>query len=137
MTISFSIDGDPVPKARPRLGRGGHVFTPKKTQLYEQKVKANAQQAMGQLAPFNTPVKVEIKAFFSIPNSWTKKKKEASDLAPHGSRPDLDNVVKAILDGMNGTVFVDDALVSICDAQKFYSHTPCVFVVVNELGGNE
>lgn len=137
MTISFSIDGDPVPKARPRLGRGGHVFTPKKTHLYEQKVKELAKRAMGELDPLDCPVKVEMTAFFAIPKSWSKKKKVAADLGPHSHKPDLDNVVKSVVDGMNGVVFIDDALVSQVTAKKIYSQIPHVEVRIEEIGGKD
>ena len=34
----FTVPGPPVPKGRPRLGKGGHVFTPDQTRAYERKV---------------------------------------------------------------------------------------------------
>jgi Holliday junction resolvase RusA-like endonuclease len=33
-----------------------------------------------------------------MPKSWSKKKKQAMDGKPHQHRPDLDNLVKAVLD---------------------------------------
>ena len=35
----FKISGKAVPKARPRIGRGGHKYTPKTTQAYERRVR--------------------------------------------------------------------------------------------------
>jgi Holliday junction resolvase RusA-like endonuclease len=55
-------------------------------------------------------VKVTIKAYFS------HKKKTGW----HVSRPDIDNIVKAILDGLNGVVFADDASVAQLVASKEY-----------------
>ena len=34
------VPGEPVPKARPRMTRSGHVYTPKRTADYEAAVKA-------------------------------------------------------------------------------------------------
>ncbi len=48
----------------------------------------------------------------------------------HTSRPDLDNIVKAVLDGMNGSLLADDALVWVTLAAKIYSETPGVDVGV-------
>lgn len=112
--IDLIIYGKPVGKARPRFGRnkkGGVVtFTPRETKLYEDGVRSLAQIAMFGKEMFEGPVKVTIKAYFqhSKKTGW------------HSSRPDLDNVVKAILDGLNGIVFKDDAAVAHLIATKEY-----------------
>lgn len=36
MKVRFKIDGPVVAKQRPRLGKGGHVYTPSKTKVYEE-----------------------------------------------------------------------------------------------------
>ena len=111
--IDLVIHGKPVGKARPRFSRRGNkvvTFTPRETQIYEQNVKSLAQVAMLGKAMFEGPVKVTIKAYFA------HKKKTGW----HISRPDIDNVVKAILDGLNGVVFADDAVVAQLVASKHY-----------------
>lgn len=40
-----------------------------------------------------------------MPKSWSKKKREAVNGAPHKAKPDIDNLLKALLD----SVFNDDA----------------------------
>jgi Holliday junction resolvase RusA-like endonuclease len=102
-----------VGKARPRFSRRGNkvvTFTPRETQIYEQNVKSLAQVAMIGKAMLEGPVKVTITAYFA------HKKKTGW----HISRPDIDNVVKAILDGLNGVVFADDAVVAQLVASKHY-----------------
>lgn len=111
--IDLVIYGKPVGKARPRFSRrGGKVvtFTPRETQIYEQNIKSLAQVAMIGKAMLEGPVKVTITAYFA------HKKKTGW----HISRPDIDNVVKAILDGLNGVVFADDAVVAQLVASKHY-----------------
>ena len=111
--IDLVIHGKPVGKARPRFSRRGNkvvTFTPKETQIYEQNVKSLAQVAMLGKAMLEGPVKVTITAYFA------HKKKTGW----HISRPDIDNVVKAILDGLNGVVFADDAVVAQLVASKHY-----------------
>jgi Holliday junction resolvase RusA-like endonuclease len=111
--IDLVIHGKPVGKARPRFSRRGNkvvTFTPRETQIYEQNIKSLAQVAMLGKNMLEGPVKVTIKAYFS------HKKKTGW----HVSRPDLDNVVKAILDGLNGVVFADDASVAQLVASKEY-----------------
>jgi len=111
--IDLVIHGKPVGKARPRFSRRGNkvvTFTPRETQIYEQNVKSLAQVAMIGKAMLQGPVKVTITAYFA------HKKKTGW----HISRPDIDNVVKAILDGLNGVVFADDAVVAQLVASKHY-----------------
>ena len=111
--IDLVIHGKPVGKARPRFSRRGNkvvTFTPRETQIYEQNVKSLAQVAMLGKAMLEGPVKVTITAYFA------HKKKTGW----HISRPDIDNVVKAILDGLNGVVFADDAVVAQLVASKQY-----------------
>jgi Holliday junction resolvase RusA-like endonuclease len=111
--IDLVIHGKPVGKARPRFSRRGNkvvTFTPRETQIYEQNVKSLAQVAMLGKAMLEGPVKVTITAYFA------HKKKTGW----HISRPDIDNVVKAILDGLNGVVFADDAVVAQLVASKYY-----------------
>ena len=112
--IDLVIYGKPIGKARPRFGRtrsGKPVtYTPQQTKNYEQEIATTAQCAMTGKLLMEGPLKVEIKAFFF------HKKKEGF----HVSRPDLDNIIKAILDGLNGVVFNDDASVAVLAASKHY-----------------
>lgn len=135
MQIAFEIEGEPVAKGRPRLNRNGHVFTPRKTHLYENFVRVKAKEAMRGKKPLSRPVAITLTAFFGIPKSWSKKKKAAADMGPHAKKPDLDNVVKAVVDGMNGIVFEDDSLVFQVTAKKIYSTQARVEVVIEEKGG--
>lgn len=108
----------------PPFARTTLVNAAKKARLYEE----------GELDPLDCPVKVEMTAFFAIPKSWSKV---AADLGPHSHKPDLDNIVKSVVDGMNGVVFIDDALVSQVTAKKIYSQIPHVEVRIEEIGGKD
>ena len=71
---------------------------------------------------FDVPVTVVIEAVFSIPKSWTRAKKAeaaAGKLAP--GKPDIDNILKVVLDGLNGIAYEDDKQVTIVQCKKFYS----------------
>lgn len=137
--IAFSIPGEPVAKGRAKVSTvNGHVQmrTPTKTVNYEAKVGLIASQAMGAKAPFKGPVSLTIQAVFKIPKSWSKKRLAANFDDPEYviKRPDLDNIEKAICDGMNGIVFVDDSQVAaIGYSCKVYGDRPRVDVTVSEL----
>lgn len=131
--IAFTIPGQPVAKGRPRACiRGGKVatYTPDNTARYENLVKLAAQEAMKGLPPIGGAVALEVKVFLAVPASWPKKKQAeavAGTVRPNG-RPDADNLLKSVADGMNGVVFADDAQVTSCLVQKRYDTAPRVEV---------
>ena len=105
--VTFSIPGKPFAKQRPRFSRrNGRAFTPKQTVSFEQTVGTIAAQHIKD--PLQGPVEVTIHATFEMPKSWSAKKKDRMRGRPHIQRPDLDNVEKAILDGLNRIAFADD-----------------------------
>ena len=134
--LTFEIPGDPVAKARPRAamvaGRA-RLYTPAKTEKYEARVALFAQQAMAGRPVMAGPVALSVTALFPIPPSWTKKRQAAARAGTehHTKKPDLDNVLKAIKDGMNGIAWLDDSqVVHIVDCRKVYAEHPGVDVIV-------
>lgn len=127
--IEFTINGECVPKARPRFSKFGHVYTTPKTRAYENIVKSTAID--NRVPCITTALRVELIIYKSIPKSFSKKKRE---LANEGKiypvvKPDIDNYVKAVLDGLNGVLFVDDKQIVDFRAMKRYSDSPRVEVI--------
>jgi Holliday junction resolvase RusA-like endonuclease len=110
--VAFTVPGEPQGKGRARVGKslGGHarMFTPAKTAAYESLVAMIAHQAMAGAGPFNGLLAIEIEAIHSIPPSWSKKRQKEALGAFVGRKPDFDNIAKAIGDGGNGVIWVDD-----------------------------
>ncbi|OZY58603.1 hypothetical protein CJF39_15165 [Pseudomonas lundensis] len=138
--VSFVVPGEAVGKGRPRVSTiGGHarMFTPQKTANYETLIAMAAQQAMAGRELIDGPVLVEMKILVSVAASWSKKKTAealAGDVMPT-KKPDADNVLKAICDGINGIVFKDDVQVVNVSLSKRFSETPGVSVRVVPLVG--
>lgn len=148
MSLVFSVEGEPQGKGRarafrlkPRPGKkGGGIghYTPPKTEEYERKIGEAAALVMGDIPPYEGPMKLTLTAFFEIPKSWPKWKQTLArngQLMPTG-KPDLDNVLKAIKDGMNKIVWLDDSQVCAVSAEKIYTpegQSPCVWVSVRQL----
>lgn len=134
------VPGEPVGKARPRtVTVNGFVqtFTPKTTREYEAKVKRCYKSQHGQKFEKSFPLKVYIKAFCKIPKSYTKTKTEQAktgQLRPI-KKPDLDNIIKIILDGLNGVAFEDDCQVDEIHATKKFSEEERVEIKVEEING--
>lgn len=132
MTISFTVKGRPVPKARPRV-TGGRAYTPAETREYEEWVRWNYARANG--PKFAGWVTVFIRAYFPIPESTPKKRAAELEGGYCAKRVgDVDNVAKSILDALNGVAYTDDCQVVGLDVQKLQSATPRVEVdIVGEV----
>ncbi|WP_303162450.1 RusA family crossover junction endodeoxyribonuclease [uncultured Sutterella sp.] len=132
--MQFFVEGIPVGKGRPRFMRNGHAYTPAKTRTYENLVRLRALEAMHGDSPFQGALCVTIVARFPVPVSYSKKRRLACLQASEkpAKKPDIDNLVKAILDGLNGIVFDDDAQVVQLSAAKNYAEVPgCEIFVSN------
>lgn len=118
--ITFNFPIDPVPKGRPRLAKG-RVFTPKKTKDFEDNIKKMASQQYR-----NGPIKdaVAITVVFVIKKPKTVKREYPT------VKPDIDNFVKSLCDGLNGIAWVDDAQVIEVNASKKYGQVGGIFVDV-------
>jgi Holliday junction resolvase RusA-like endonuclease len=135
--VTFMVEGTPVPKGRPRFARRGKfvsTYSPKTTVDYESKVSESAKLAMGASEPLETPVGAYIYITLPVPASYSKKRTQAclSGQERPTKKSDIDNYCKAIFDGMNGIVFVDDSLIVSLHATKVYGTIGMVEVMIKE-----
>lgn len=106
----------PIPKARPRLGRG-RVFTPRTTELAEHRIRETWARDVGSV-PLPGPVALHVTVYLRQPASLAKRDRAT---ARPTKRPDIDNFAKTVLDALNGVAFLDDAQVVILLARKEYA----------------
>lgn len=140
--IRFTIPGKPFGKQRPRVvnrGKFSTAYTPKETIHYENLVKLYFQQAAkGEMFPDDAMLDVRIFAFYEIPKSTSKKKREAmlaQQIRPT-KKPDFDNIGKVICDSLNTVAYHDDSAVVDAQVRKFYSEKPRVEVIIKQIGGD-
>ncbi len=136
--VEFELDIDPMPWRRARVkkvGRNVRHFMDAKTRGYEAAVKFAAQCAMGEMPPMEGPIKAVLVFSLPIPASWSNRKTVAARLGEIRPlvAPDVDNLSKAILDGCNGVVFVDDRQVVTLLATKRYADKGRVAVSFGEI----
>lgn len=116
----------PIGKGRPKFRRlpNGAVstYTPGKTVDFERLIRGAAIDAMDGMKPFLGPLGMRVLLVFPIPASRPKwwRLLAAEKTAPHISRPDTSNCLKAIEDSMNGVVWNDDAQVCETSIKKVY-----------------
>lgn len=116
----FVVKGRPVPKGRPRHN-GRVTYTPKRTLDYEKRVAEAFKKSNERVFMNGEPVFADIRFYFKIPKNATKKEVARIKAAPHyNKKVDLDNLEKAILDGLNGVAFADDSQVVEKYSVKWY-----------------
>lgn len=100
LVCAFAMDARPTPKGRPRFGNG-RTYTDAKTVAFEARVRAASQQAMKGKPP--TTSEVRVIALF-----------EQTDRR----RSDTDNLVKSLMDGMQGAAYANDSQVAEIRARR-------------------
>lgn len=133
--LVFSFTGNPRGKGTARAavrGRFATIYTDSKTRRYEGSVADVATEVMAGRPPIVGPVSMSVRFRLAIPKSVSKRLRAAmlaGEVAPT-SKPDLSNMLKAIEDGMNKIVFLDDAQIVRGFQTKIYSDKPGVDVRV-------
>lgn len=100
-TARLVVPGDPRSKGRPRFANG-RAYTPKETTDAEKTIR-DAWRSSGE-DPFEFDVLVDVSFYLA-----TRRRK------------DLDNLVKLVLDALNGEAFRDDSQVVEINARKIFS----------------
>lgn len=130
---NFIVQGQPKGKARPRTTRTGHMYDPQENKTYEG-IVASKYLAKYAGEPVATGyISIEICVTMTIPKSTPKKHRIELLKAPPLKKPDLDNVAKIIMDGLNGVAYKDDAQVTSLTIYRVWGDTPQVEVWI--LGG--
>jgi Holliday junction resolvase RusA-like endonuclease len=141
--IEITIPGVPVaqPRQRTRIrGKGKTMFAQNYTpathpvQDFKLAIRRAIQEA-GITEVWRGPVRVEWVAVFPRPSGKVWKTKPMPRYR-HTSKPDRDNVDKAILDAMKGFILADDS--QVCDGrmEKFVAsgaEQPHVSIVIEEM----
>ena len=133
--FTIHIPIEPVPKARPRFTRFGKVYTPKKTHDYEKQIAEFYTQATkGFKFEPHQALRVNLVFGMPIPKSTSKRKAEymANGTIKHTKKTDLDNLIKAVLDGLNGVAWADDCQIERISAMKEYAKEPYVYIYIHE-----
>lgn len=130
-SITFTIAGQPFGKQRPRATQKGRMYTPKETVSFERTV---GQVALPHFpAPLAGPIKVIMVAVFRPADSWSAKRKREAIGQPHTQKPDLDNCLKAIKDGLNRIAWGDDAQVAEVSVRKVWGEAEGTTVCIQAM----
>lgn len=131
MKIELTIPIEPVAKARSRTAvRNGKVrsYTPERTQVAQDFIKAFLQPYKDQCFPEHIPLKLTA-IFYRHKSIWLPKREKLPF-----RKPDLDNFVKLLLDGINETLVPDDAQITSMNISKVWANgdKPRIWIKLEE-----
>lgn len=115
----------PHGKGRPRFWKN-RTLTPKADREFEKQLRqlaidqleaSKVQETHPEYFDFGNKDLEIVHIYVGIEFSYIRGKKRPGF---KGTRPDLDNLIKAFLDSMNGVLWPDDALVTSCNAMKLW-----------------
>ena len=116
-------------QGRPRFAHG-HAYKDIADTLYEAEIRRQYIEQCGDaMRYFEGEVHIELQFSRPLP----KKSPQRDDGKPDTSKPDIDNLIKAILDGLNGAAWEDDAQVcKVTASKRWYDGEPMAIVIVEE-----
>ena len=135
MIYEFEVPGKVIGKGRPRLNTyTGTVYTPTKTKDYETLVEQYFLLKYPKFKALEGRLKVSIIAYFEIPKST--KKSDIGEMLENNisptKKPDIDNIVKVVLDSMNKFAFRDDTQITKLEVEKVYGLEEKIFIRIEE-----
>lgn len=119
--IEYQLLGVPKPLSRPRFSKG-HVYNEQKSEMLIDYLSIKNQH--GKKSLFRDPLHLDITFIFEIPKSYSIKRKSLIINKPHQVRPDIDNLLKYIMDVCTGALYTDDKLITSISAEKIYGLYP-------------
>lgn len=133
MIYEFEVIGEIKGKARPRVNTyTGNAYTPANTKDYENLIKQYFKIKYPRFEPLEGRIAVKIMAYFDVPKTTTKKDKaliQEGKLSPT-KKPDIDNIVKIILDALNKMAFKDDNQITKLEVEKAYAEVEKIAIKI-------
>ena len=137
--MQFEVIGEPQGKGRAKPYRcGNHIrmYTPQKTVVYENLIHMEyEQQCRRYRFPEDSMLEITVEAIFSVPKSVSKKNRllMLERVLRPVKKPDVDNILKAVCDGLNKVAYADDKQIVSMKVEKFYGETPKIIVSIREV----
>lgn len=121
----------PIGSPRPRFRNAGRFVRTYMPTSYT-KHKAYIQEQMPKLLT-DKNLKVSLYFYFEPPKSWSKKRKLIAIGTYKRTKPDVDNLIKTVLDAANKHVWQDDNQVVHIESYKMYAEESKIFMVIKEV----
>ena len=132
--INMTIPGEPKPWqvwVRRSAPTPGYL----EFKAYQATIQAKCLEAWGTKPLIETAVAIHLVFIKSYPKNLPKKEASRERRLREAlvRKPDLDNMVKAAIDGVKGTVLKDDTVVTQLSAEKRFGPEPMTMITVKEV----
>ncbi len=136
--MRVEIDGKAKGKGRPRFAKKGRfitTYTPKETKDYEKGIKNAVLRAIEGKDNnlYYKKLKMVIKVIYEPIKSISKKKRSELIGTYYDKKPDIDNIIKSIMDALNKVVYEDDKQIVQLIAEKFYGEQDKIIIEIEEV----
>jgi len=121
-TLNITIDGEPQAQKRWRMSKSGHAYDPSAKD--KQEFAAKVKEQIGK----QNFCKEEV--YLTLDFCMARPKKYFSAGETHTHKPDLDNLIKFVLDSCNGILWEDDKIIGLIDATKRYSNHAATAITI-------
>jgi len=130
--ISLTIPGEPKGKQRPKWSPVG-TYTPKKTVSYEAYIKELFAIKYPAFIPLDSALTMKIWMGLLIPKSTSKKKEGMMKMGiiKPTKRPDVDNVLKTVMDALEKLAYKNDSQIVRVVIDKNYSERPRLEITIS------
>ena len=139
VVINLNIDPKPLKRARTSV-RGNYVNT-----YYDKKSKAEMDDLRFTLISevnklsqdqrdkllIDKPIEVDLTFNMPFPKSYSKKKRAELLATPHMLIPDLDNLIKNVLDRADNILWNNDKYIWNITARKVWSEQGNIIIVID------
>lgn len=119
-------EGEVIAKERARKGKSGGMFTPPATRAFEKSVREWGAQHF-------TPVSYPIKVDLIIWEEGTLEQVRTGALT-YNMKQDLDNKVKAVMDGLNKVAYKDDRQIAQITATRKFALEGGFYISIHRCG---
>lgn len=131
--IELTVDA-PMASPRPRFRNAGKFVQTYMSSDY-MKHKKELQKQMPKLL-LDEPLIILIEFHFPMLKSWSEKKQQSMAGKYKITKPDVDNLIKTILDAGNNHLWADDNIVADARGIKTYSFEPRVIIHIEKVEGD-
>ncbi len=131
--MSYRLDGEPTPLARARVNYQAKRMYDSQSQL-KLVDGITLRQQHGDEPLLEGPLLLTATFYMPMPGKISSQRIAKLQGQYHSFKPDLDNLVKYILDCANGILYHDDALICSMSAIKQYDVTPHTKFTLMEIG---
>lgn len=133
---NLTIFANPIAASRPRVTRWSTYYK-EPYNSYKGFLRNKVIESMPDsfLSVFDASMALKMNIIFEmeIPKSYSNKKRLSLVGTYVIKKPDIDNLIKSVQDGLNGIVYHDDNQIANVSATKIYSLEPKTIINIKEL----